>query len=1143
MKLRTVVTLLLLLVCVAGFVVAQSSTASISGTVLDPNGAVVPNAKVEAKEIATGRVYQTNATEAGLYVFPSLAPGGYTISVEQPGFKKLERTNIETRIGSRLSLDLRLEVGDIQQSVEVTAVAPLLEANTPERGQTVSPQFMNNLPLFTGGIRGGESFVTYMPGVNSGSEVSISGSGGRAKEILIDGASLTNPESGGVSFLFPAAEMFQEFRLLTGSYSSEYGRFGGGVELFLSKSGGNDLHGSAFLNMRRDIWNAAAWSVNQNTANPAGFRPKERINEQGGAAGGPVWIPKIYDGRNKTFWYFTFSQDSRPATLGFPAAATLPTSLMKQGIFTEVAQTIYDPNTTTTVDGVTTRQPFAGNVIPKSRWSKVATNMLPLIPDPTTSGISGNFTFVNTTQRSDYIWSTKFDHSITAANRVSFFMSRQDQRDAGITQFKGPLGQGLTVINQGENYRGNHDWVISPSMLLHSTFGFSRYKAMWDNPQQKGYGSKLGFNLSGDSDAFPRIQWVGADNLTPWGVQDGKVANGYQHNWTVQFNQSLSYTRGKHEFKLGWDIRRMATPAHDLAGSNGLYSFARAQTADPARLATTGNAFASFLLGATNSASGMATPVMDPQIRYAYHSVFLQDNFRVSPRLTLELGLRYEVPIGWHMPNGNYSSLDLNKPNPKAGGLPGALVFAGAGGGRIGSKMLYPTDWSNIGPRFGFAYRITDKTVLRGGFGIFYQALSNGGCGCTEGFTGSLSYTSDGLNPALQMDSGIGIPPGYQPPPFLDPSYGNGKQITRMGPSFGKAPRIYNWSFTLQHEYKNFLFEGAYVGNRGHGLNSSVELNQLPTSYLALGALLQRPISDPQVVALGYKKPYADFADSQPLAQALRPFPQFTSVVDLNAGVGKTWYDSLQTKIERRFGSWQLMGAYTFSKSLALGHYRQIFSQSQVYAQDAYNLADMKSYLPFDQTHVLNILNSYDLPFGKGKRYLSSIGRLSNLAIGGWTIAAAQRYYNGALIQVVAPSNTLGNGVLYARMKKANITGTSIRTGVDRTSLDPNNPNIRWFNSGANSPFVAPPQYALGDAALYYGDFRQPPIFVENVTVIKRLMFTESVMLEYRANAFNLFNRTNFGGVNGTVGNANFGRPTGAQLNPRAITMGLRLWF
>jgi len=367
-----------------------------------------------------------------------------------------------------------------------------------------------------------------------------------------------------------------------------------------------------------------------------------------------------------------------------------------------------------------------------------------------------------------------------------------------------------------------------------------------------------------------------------------------------------------------------------------------------------------------------------------------------------------------------------------------------------------------------------------------------------------------------------------------------------MGPTFGLAPRIHNWSFNIQHEYRNFLFDLAYVGNRGSRLNSSIELNQLPVSRLSLGSLLQKRITDPDVVAAGFRKPFPGFPDNYTLAQALRPYPQYFGVVSRNAGVGRNWYDSLQFKVERRFGDWQMMAAYTWSKSLALAHYRQVFTQAQVWAQDNYNIRDMKSYLHFDQPHVFNILNSYDLPIGRGKRFLNVQNRWLDVLVGHWTIAAAQRYYSGNLIKVEAP-NTLGSGVLFTRFKKANVTGNPIRTGVSRTSLDPDNPNIRWFNHGDRSPFALPGQFQLGNAAIFYGDFRNPPIFIENVSIQKRFKFNyagdRSIDLVYRADAFNLFNRTNFGGVVGTVGNPNFGRPTAPQQSPRIITMGLRLDF
>jgi hypothetical protein len=521
----------------------------------------------------------------------------------------------------------------------------------------------------------------------------------------------------------------------------------------------------------------------------------------------------------------------------------------------------------------------------------------------------------------------------------------------------------------------------------------------------------------------------------------------------------------------------------------------------------------------------------------------------VTPRLTLDLGVRYEVPIGWHEVTGSYSAVDLTKPNPGANNLPGALVFAGVGAGRTGAKRLYPTDFTNLGPRLGFAFRATNKTVIRGGYGIYYETLGNGGCGCTDGFNATFSQVSDGLNPAFNWDQGGVKPPStFRPPPFLDPSYNNFNAVTRMGPNYGKAPRIYNWSLTVQHEIKNFLLEAAYVGNRGHGLNSTIELNQLPTSYLSLGSLLRKNINDPAVVAAGYKEPFPGFAagwkGGATLAQALRPYPQFGNVSDLNAGAGRTWYDALQAKVERRFGAWQIIGSYVYSKSLGRLTYRQIFTQStNVQAQDAYNLSDAKSLLPMDLPHVFNVLNTVSLPFGTGRKFLGSSGRFVNLLVGNWSISSAHQYRSSSLIQIQTPGNPLGAGVLFSRLTKANPTGNPIQTGIDRRDLDPNNPDTRWFNSGANAPFSAAPEYTLGSASIYDSAFRNPPYLSENISIVKDFAFTESVRLQYRADAFNVFNRTDFGGINGTIGNANFGRPSGVQIGPRAITMGLRLMF
>ena len=1118
----------------AGALFAQSNTGSISGSVLDPGGAAIPGASVTAKEVASGRSFQTSSSEAGLYVFPSLPTGVYELAVEADGFKRLTRSNIEVRIAQRLALDMTLEIGAVTESIEVTSSAPLLEANTSERGQSFSPKFMNTLPLFTGGIRNPEAFVSYMPGVNAGGgNQSISGSGGRAKEVLIDGGSLTIPESGGVVFNFPSAEMFGEFKLVTGQYSAELGRFGGGVEVFTMKSGTNQLHATGFWNFRRDALAAAGWAVNRTT----GIRPKTRFNEVGFAVGGPAFVPKVYDGRNKTFWYFTFTSDERPATEN-SVVSSVATPLMKQGDFSQFASLgVYDPLTT----AGQTRSLFPNLRIPQSRFNTVSANILPFIPDPNFQTLNNNLQFNNSSNLSDKHWSLKIDHAFNNQHRVAYSHALINQDVQSITALPGPLGQGLgSSFQKPQYFRGNYDWTPTPTFLLHTTWSLSKTRQGWDNPAQAGFASKIG--IPADTDATPRFVFAANDLLTPFGVQDGKVANGFQNNITWHWSQAGTWIRGKHEIKFGWDIRRLATVAEDAAGTNGRYFFERAQTALPTNTAGTGHSFASFLLGAPNLAETSALPVPDVQIRYDYYAGFVQDNWRINNRLTLNLGMRYEVPIGFHFANFQFSSVDLTIPNAAAGGRPGAMVFAGPGAGRTGTSRFYPTSFSSIGPRAGFAYKLTSKTVLRGGYGIFYQTLGNGGCGCTLGFAGApTQIPSDGLNGAINLANGIPSPPATSRPPFIDPTFGNGRDVDYLGPNFGRAPRNQNWSVNLQHEVSNFLIDVAYVASRGTALSSTMPLNQVDPKYLTLGPLLRQNINSAAVQAAGFSEPFAGFSQlygaSATLAQALRPYPQFRNVSSRNSGDGAVWYDAFQAKLERRFGNWQMMTSYTFSKSLARLHQRQIFSQPG--PQNAYDISGERFIAQADQPHVLNILNSFDLPFGKGRKYLNR-GGVVDAVLGGWTIAAAQRYFSGNVAPANA-NNSLSNA-LFNSQKYANPTGQSIRTGTPRSALDPSNTE-RYFNRTA---FALPGEFDFGTGALYYSDLRQPFNFQENLSIVKNFTLVplgdQPVTAQIRADMFNLFNRNQFN-VNTSIFNAGFGLATAPNQGARFITMGLRLNF
>lgn len=1123
--------------------IGQVATGSLAGTVVDSTGAGIPGVKIVATNVATGGKIEAVSSDAGLYVLPALPPAVYSVSAEKTGFKRLTRTDIEIRIAQRIDMNLQMEVGDVQQTVTVTAEVPLLETSTAERGNAVSTKLMDNLPLFSGGIRNPRGFVNYMAGVTNNAEQSVSGSGGRAQEVIIDGASALNVESSAV-FNFPSAEMFSEFKMLTSNYSAEYGRVGGGIEIYVPKSGTNWFHGAAFLNMRRDIWNANAWARNSSTNPATSFRPKERFNEVGGAIGGPVYLPKVYDGRDKTFWYFTYSKDMRPVTVSFPVM-TVPTPLMKQGNFTQAGvPTIYDPATT----AGNVRTPFPGNIVPQSRFTPIAQKVVAQIPDANTPSLAGNYNFVNQSAFDRYIWSLKFDHAITDTNRVSYFFSNEVQGQDDVTGFTGLLGNGLQNFQKPYNHRINHDYSIKPNLLMHTTYGFSITRQTWDNPNQRGGGTALGFKgLSGDSDATPRIQFSGAAGLSPYGVQDGKVSNGAQFNRQHWISQGYSLISGRHEMKFGFSWRRFETLGQDLAGTNGRYVFNRASTALPTALTSSGHEFASMLLGAVDVASNVVPPVLFDTTIYYDTAGYFQDNWRVNSKLTVNLGIRYEVPIGWHVPGGNgYSHVDINVPNPGAAGRPGALVFSGTGPGRTGVKRFYPNDWSALGPRLGFAYQIAPKTVIRGGYAIYYQGLSSGGCGCRFGFAGTNDLQSDGVNPVLNWENGIPLAPGYRPPPIIDPTYVNYQSVQYQGSTAGQPGRIRNWSFSIQHEYKNWLFDIAYQGNRGTRLNSTMDLNQLPASVLRNGSVLQQRIDSAAAAAAGFKKPYDSFPNNLSVAQSLRAYPQYLTVASLFAGYGRSWYDAMQLKVEKRFGGFQLMSNYTWSKSLSYGHYRQVFNQigSPGSPQDYNNVADAKSYMHFDIPHVFNILAAYDLPFGKGKRFMTNANAFTNAVVGGWTIATADVYRKGTLLQILTPGNPLGNGVMFAPITKANPGTGPVRTGIDRTSLDPNNPNTRFFNAAA---FTAAPQFTLGTAAFYHNDFRNPAVFTENISIVKRTTLWANdknpVVLIYRADAFNAFNRTNFGNIVGTIGNANFGRPQGAQNNPRIITMGLRLEF
>lgn len=1235
--------ILAILIALPIALLAQTTTGSISGVVTDPNGAVVPLVKVVATHVPTGRQYTIETTQAGLYVLPTLPPGPYTISVTHPGFKTYVRTGIEVRFDLRETIDIKLELGTIQQTIEVKGSAPVLETANAVKGTSISPQAMASLPLWNGSLELANGFVGYMPTVNTSAAgtVSVNGSNGRGEEYLIDGGSLVSPESGGLSYYFPGFYGYDEMKILTSGYSAENGRVGGGIIEFSTKSGTNNVHGAALYNFKRQFLDAVSWSNNQNP-NQRGYlnssgvpvipvgtechaiqakacRPMERYNEEGGYAGGPVYIPHVYDGRNKTFFYFTWVGFWQPASVAVNSGETVPTAQMLQGNFSEFLylQTKQAPNGIAIYDPLTdsngpylggTRTAFPGNIIPTNRISKIASNFIQQIPAPNAGAVptlvgapsgtpdvplAANYAFNSTTTVTDRSWSVKIDHSIHQRNKVAFFITHRTYLSSTDTYLPGPLSDGLNSLNAPYYERASDDFTINPHMLLHTMWGFSQDRVYWNNPLQNGWGTKFGFpQYTSDPrpNATPIVNFINDNEscCTDWGMNQGKVNNGGQWNWTTQVSQSLTWIHNKHEIKMGWEIRRMRTIGNDWSGTNGTYNFNRLTTAASSTDSADGSAFASFLLGDVDSGTLAALPVFGPQIRYGYHVGFFQDTWRIRPHFTLNLGVRYEVPIGWHIINGNYGSFNPTGVDTTAGNLPGTVEFMGVGPDRIGKARPYPTDFSEIGPRLGFAWNVRPNLVIRGGWGIYYQAIGNGGCGCTDGFSGGTKSqpSTNTADPAFQWDAGgynpnmpTGNLGGVQAGPafhaaqlapgvdnFQDFFNCNACDLTYMGPHFGVAPKIYDYNLTIQKQYKNWLFEGAYVGNRGYGMNEASQLNTLPTSVLYMGTagptgdtnLLGAKITDPNLCTAAAQglipctNGVANMASaswftsgwgtSATANQAIRPYPQYGTVSSSNAGDGRTWYDSFQMKVEHRFGDLNFTGSYVWSKSMAMLSYLEISASTALQAQDTYNPYGDKTYAPEDLPQVINVISSYRLPFGKGKKFLGNSKPILNHFVGGWTFAWDQQYRSGQLITETNATDYL-NTETFVWVQKYTATGLPIQTGVSVQSLNPDNSAVRWFNTGANAPIKTTPPFTLGNWSYTNSRMRNPYSRGENVALSKEIRIRESVLLHYQMNVFDPFNRTDFGSISGNPNSSNFGMPTGATAGPRNITMGLRLEF
>lgn len=1114
----------------AATVYAQDRGA-ILGRVTDPSGAVVTGANVTITNQDTGIKSTSVTNEAGNYAVRSLAFGKYEVAVETAGFRKYIHKDTTLDIGQTLTLDVTLEIGAVDQAVEVTGAAPLIESSTSDLGTVVTEKQVQDLPLsVSGNMRNPESFVFLAPGVTGDTaNTQINGSQDRAKEVLVDGAQATGPESGGTMFTYPPVEAIGEFKLESSNFSAEYGKTGGGFEIFTTKSGTNQFHGSGFEYLRNDVFDARGFIANT--------KPVNRQNEFGATLGGPVIVPK-YNGRNRTFFYFVYDGFRYRAGVA-NQQYTLPNAAQRAGNFSGLTKAgvplvIYDPATTRS-DGAggLIRDPFPGNIIPQNRFSKVSAAMLGLLPAANNNAATANYTSVGSQIFDRNVYTIKGDHAFSDKSRVSLFAYISNEDSIAPAAIEGAMSPALAQQRPARWARLNHDYQISATMLNNFRVGYTREPQIWSRvTSDQGLLQKVGLTgVNPPGDIIPRVQF--SDTYQNW--SDETKNKGKQVNNTLQFADTLSFFRGNHSFKFGADMRWQQTNGADSAGQQGLFSFNPNETALPtaAGRASSGNAFASFLLGAVDNASYNGLFVV-PGIRYRYKAFFVQDDWKVTRKLTLNLGLRWDIFTPREEHNTNISGFDPTLPNPGAGNRLGAIRFLGDGPGRDNSRTSFAnTDYKDFGPRIGFAYQLFANTVLRGGYGISYgQGNANAGLRASQqfiyGFNAAPSYASTdaGATPAFYWDSGF--PTNWPRPPFINPTVQNGTNVNMIGADDGRAPYFQNYQFSVQQALAGSTsVEVAYVGVKGTRLgNGLISLNQVDPKYLALGSLLTQSATSAAAQAAGIPIPYAGFTGS--VAQALRPYPQYLNIANNSNPNGNSTYHALQTKLTKRLShGLTILGAYTWAKTLTDG---SIAAGGGPSGQDYYNRKLEKSLSPNDVPHVVALAYTYELPFGKGRRFLNNDG-IAGKIVGGWQLSGIQQYQVGKPVQLTATNSLpIFNGVL-----RPNVV-----SGVPLTLDHPNPLGDPWFNRAA---FPAPASNQFGTAARSYTELRAANFYNESVGLMRRLKLMERATLTIRGEFFNIFNRTVFGAPVSNVSAANFGRVTSQANSPRQGQVSARIEF
>lgn len=1078
---------------------AQVSSADLVGTVRDSTGAVVAGARIAVTNEATGISRSVQTDEDGNYVVTQLQPGRYTVSAELTGFRKLERTGVELQVNQRAQLDLEMQVGQVTEVVRVEAAAPLLESQSSSLGSVIQESQVRDLPL------NGRNFVQLAilsPGVSGtgfgakgtimsgsrpddlrpGTELFVNGNRESSNNYLYDGID-NNDRLTLAIVVRPAVEAIKEFKIQTNLFSAEQGRNPGGQVDVVTKSGTNEIHGTVYEFLRNN-----ALDANNFFSNRAGQKkPPFRQNQFGGAIGGPIV-------KNKTFFFGDY--DGFRQRLGRVFVNTVPTVKMRRGDFSELSAPIYDPATTRQVGNGFVRDPFPNNQIPQARWDPVTAKLINAYPLPTSSALVNNLVTTPTRKQDWDQYDVRVDHAQDERN--TFFTRYSWSKTATTNPFTFPAVQlpGLSkAVGLGNEdtfagtsaLRAHHaviNWVhiFSPRLSFDVRAGYARFQLDFTQADVES-GDQLGVKL-GIPNANQQDQQNGISIFSPTGytgIGHSRSLPILRRENTFQYVGNLVFTGNNHTIKTGLDVRRRHLTEYQTNRGNGRFNFSPNITNNPANN-TGGNAMASFLLGAP-SLIEQDYLLAWVGIRGTEYSAYVADDWRATQKLTMNIGLRYELDTPYSEVANRWANFDPQTATVLVAGRNGVSKTAGV--------RTFKKGWA---PRFGFAYKLTEKTVVRGGAGIFWNTAGHGGnalrlqrhvpFGPIYSFNpGNFFVTqrvSDGfpkipvLNLALADNptgSVIGVAPNYQP---------------------GYAEQF---NLTVERELpSSLLLKASYVGNLGRHLDTSFNLNQ----------------AVPGAGAVNNRRPFF----------AVRP-----TLADVTWAVsdGLGAYHAFQFSAEKRL-THGLSGllSYTWGHSIdTVGNNFGGGAEGPL-PQDSRNRRADRGNSPFDIRHRFTLAWNYALPFGKGRRWLNG-GGPADVVLGGWQVNGITTLQTGLPFTPTLASATVNTGT----GSRPNLVG------------DPkvSNPTVdKWFEPAA---FASPAQFTYGNAGrnILYG----PGRVNQDFSLFKEFAVTERWKVQFRTEFFNLFNTPQFDLPNATIGVGNAGTITGTVGTPRQIQFGLKI--